>query len=773
MEILNQNQYNQGIGKYKLLSSTSGVGSIITTKLGFYVLISDITKWKFFNSINKKIELIRSQNTDDKQVYNSAEAEIKFNGLNFVNDKRFVDFLRIEKQLPNLVCLLGIPHMSLNENFNTPNWKTHPINQALQKADITGFASDYMINGSHFPKWFKNSKGELKKITEWKQNWLNECKKQNGVLTLDHFAPPRDSGDFLRTFKGKNFDGATIDIRVYKTLEQTNLILICPNGHLSDVPWPNYLKWKTNKETYKLTEDDKGDHLFSNELVGPCCSNPKLKWTESKTKSEGYGSIFIQCESCGMGDGSDVKTKPKINLEGINSLQPLCNGQKPWEQEIGDNHAIPYEKCIKSKPGCNKCNKSHSQEHMQVALVTANNTYYANGFSSLFVPIHLADSKVKGFHEIIKLIQEGHNHPFFKNLSKQQYWEQSVSKDALKILIENSVIEVDDFGELYEQVKVNFLNTESFNTNIDLHENYRWQEYQCFSNNSVIVPNDDKNKGLKFNDIILPRELTSIFCKIQQVVELKITNVQLDFTRVRPKERIVKIDGFKREVIESASGKSVFSLESNELFTLPANETLGEGLFFEFSDANIEKWFEKNKTELEKRFENFYKNEPDDNEQGAGTKRKIFNNGIKHFLIHSFSHLMMRELEFSCGYPTASLKERLYISSNPEKSMSGVLIYTAEGSEGSMGGIVSQGEPEKILEIVKKGLERAITCSSDPLCWESEGQGIFDLNLSACFSCSLVSETACEEMNLGLDRRILIDEQFGFLGTLFIDNTSD
>ena len=34
MKILNQSQYNQGIGKYKLLSSNAGVGSIITTKSG-------------------------------------------------------------------------------------------------------------------------------------------------------------------------------------------------------------------------------------------------------------------------------------------------------------------------------------------------------------------------------------------------------------------------------------------------------------------------------------------------------------------------------------------------------------------------------------------------------------------------------------------------------------------------------------------------------------------------------------------------------------------
>jgi hypothetical protein len=137
------------------------------------------------------------------------------------------------------------------------------------------------------------------------------------------------------------------------------------------------------------------------------------------------------------------------------------------------------------------------------------------------------------------------------------------------------------------------------------------------------------------------------------------------------------------------------------------------------------------------RFARFFFREIDSQSQGAGIKQKIKNNGFKHFLIHSFSHLMMRELEFSCGYPTASLKERLYISENTEMPMSGTLIYTAEGSEGSMGGLVSQGETEKIMEIILKGLNRSLDCSSDPLCWESDGQGIFDLNLSACFSCSI------------------------------------
>ena len=249
---------------------------------------------------------------------------------------------------------------------------------------------------------------------------------------------------------------------------------------------------------------------------------------------------------------------------------------------------------------------------------------------------------------------------------------------------------------------------------------------------------------------------------LKKGVLTKVTNVQFDFTRVKPKERIV-VNG---EVQESSSGQNIFSIDSKELYTLPANETLGEGLFFEFSNEKIDSWVSENISELENRFGKYLNTIPDSNSQGLSSKMKIYNNKYKHFLIHSFSHMMMRELEFSCGYPTASLKERLYISTNPARQMSGVLIYTAEGSEGSMGGLVSQGEPVKILEIIKKGLERSINCSSDPLCWESEGQGIFDLNLSACFSCSLVAETACEEMNLGLDRRVLVDEEFGFFKEL-------
>jgi hypothetical protein len=753
MKVLKQNQYNQGVGKYKLLTSTSGVGSIVTTKLGSYVLISDINKWRFIKWANSKIEIIRTNNTDDRKVYELSKSEISNRGLEFIDDLRFINFIKSEKNLENLVCLIGIPHMALNESFNTPNWKNHPIRTALERTgeQFEGVSSHYMINGTHFPKWFKNCDGELKLIKEWFAIWEKECCKYPDTLKLDNFSPPRDALSkkaFIREINSKNEDGNLIKIREYKTLEQTNLILICPNGHLSDIPWANYLRWKTEKYLRLRPDEDKGENLMSNEMVGPCCSNPKLKWTESKTKSEGYGSIYIECNSCGLGSGSD-KDKPKINLEGINSLEPYCIGQKPWELDLDNPTITPYENCYIRNDNKN------GREKMRIALVTANNVYYANGFSSLFIPMHIAENKPKELLEAINILEKKYNKYFERTaITRNEYW--STKFDFNDFLIDND-INPENESIFKIQLESEFLNTGNIIDISDKHEEYRWQEYRCFSTHSTL-PNITENKGLRFKDINLPDELSNFFKKIQQVEELKVTNVQLDFTRVKPKERIV-VNG---EVQESSSGQNIFSIPSKELFTLPANETLGEGLFFEFSNEKIDSWVSGNINELENRFGKYLNTIPDSNSQGLSSKMKIYNNKYKHFLIHSFSHMMMRELEFSCGYPTASLKERLYITTNPEKNMSGVLIYTAEGSEGSMGGLVSQGEPEKILEIIKKGLERSINCSSDPLCWESEGQGIFDLNLSACFSCSLVAETACEEMNLGLDRRVLVDEEFGY-----------
>lgn len=768
MNIQQAHQYNQGIGKYKLLSSTAGVGSIITTKFGTYILISDINKWQFVNAFNNRIKSLLQ--SPPKDVYDGIKKEAENLGLSLVDDKRFVQFIQNEKELDKLECLLAIPQMALNEMFNSVNWtkkvhgRTEPIHSIAMKLNEingnSGRAEDYQIQGTHFPKWFLSAnkiKGKqyLKKIDEWKTIWV---KKGNAKSA---FNPPRDFNAPIKDSNGnqvkltyKDTDNKVVSIPLYRELNQTNLILICPNGHLSDIPWSKYLNWKTQKESFQLPREDSGERLFEMEH---CCGNPDLRWSESSTKSEGYGSVYIECASCGLGSGADGK--PKVTLEGINSLKPKCPGHKPWEMNLGDSDSIPHEKCYKNG------NKNEGREEMQVTLVTANNTYYANGFSSLFIPMHLAEEKTEELYGALERLNkkyakecERREEQGRAKRSKGEYWDNF---DLEAFIYDEEGLKPNNYHSFTQILKSEFLHAQQEENDVDFYEHYRFQEYKCFSKNKF-YEGTEENKGLSFKDIKLSEELSQYFTKIQQVEELKVTNIQFDFTRKKPKERIVKIDdNGNRIVLESSSGQNIFSINENELYVLPANETYGEGIFFQFDDEKITTWLNNNPN-LERRFNEYLMREINPNQQGASFMQKIKNNGIKHFLIHSFSHMMMRELEFSCGYPTASLKERLYISENPDTQMSGVLIYTAEGSEGSMGGLVSQGEPEKIFEIIKKGLERSIDCSSDPLCWESEGQGIYDLNLAACFSCSLVAETACEEMNLGLDRRVLIDEEIGF-----------
>lgn len=47
------------------------------------------------------------------------------------------------------------------------------------------------------------------------------------------------------------------------------------------------------------------------------------------------------------------------------------------------------------------------------------------------------------------------------------------------------------------------------------------------------------------------------------------------------------------------------------------------------------------------------------------------------------------------------------------------------------------------------------------MCSELESQGVMGLNKAACHSCTLVSETSCENNNLLLDRKLLIGNESG------------
>jgi hypothetical protein len=138
----------------------------------------------------------------------------------------------------------------------------------------------------------------------------------------------------------------------------------------------------------------------------------------------------------------------------------------------------------------------------------------------------------------------------------------------------------------------------------------------------------------------------------------------------------------------------------------------------------------------------------------------------RFLLIHTLAHVLINQWSLDCGYPAASLRERLYVSDR----MAGLLIYTATSdSAGSLGGIISQAEPGRLDETLLQGLGRASWCSGDPLCIESDSTGVDGLNLAACHACTLLPEVSCEEMNLFLDRGFLVGLPTDQMIGLFVD----
>lgn len=183
---------------------------------------------------------------------------------------------------------------------------------------------------------------------------------------------------------------------------------------------------------------------------------------------------------------------------------------------------------------------------------------------------------------------------------------------------------------------------------------------------------------------------------------------------------------------------------------LPALELYGEGVFFTLSETMLQRW--ESQPAIRERAVDF-----DRRYQASGHK---FEPDItvdpRFLLLHTISHMLIRELETEAGYPAASLKERIYCSSTGKVTMAGILIYVAVPDVvGSLGGLGELADPNRFLRLMTRVFEHAEWCSLDPVCSEHEGQGPSLLNRAACHACALVPEPSCAYGNVLLDRAFL------------------
>lgn len=242
-----------------------------------------------------------------------------------------------------------------------------------------------------------------------------------------------------------------------------------------------------------------------------------------------------------------------------------------------------------------------------------------------------------------------------------------------------------------------------------------------------------------------------VFDCVQQVRRLREVKALEGFTRLHPPSESPD------ELAERMGHISVAEMD-----WLPAIEVTGEGVFFDLSSDYLAAWerLEAVRQRAERIISNWKRlQNPRERSGDSVTPR--------HILTHTLSHVLIDQWALECGYPSASLTERMYVSEN----MAGFLIYTATtDSAGSLGGVISMTSNGRLEQSLRQALSRAAWCSSDPLCIEGSGRGVDALNLAACHACVLLPETSCELRNVLLDRAMLVgtlnDPGIGFFTEL-------
>lgn len=245
-----------------------------------------------------------------------------------------------------------------------------------------------------------------------------------------------------------------------------------------------------------------------------------------------------------------------------------------------------------------------------------------------------------------------------------------------------------------------------------------------------------------------PNGYSPYFEKVVLVERLREVRALVGFTRIESPGDFVETGDLPKDLWAP--------LSRNEPKWVPATEVRGEGLFLQFSEEAVSKWeklpqikaYRRQMIEAHRRWRTIRSLDPDKGYPG-----------VRYILLHSFAHALMRQLAIECGYTAASLRERIYSKSPDEDNgpMAGILIYTsAPDSEGTLGGLVSLGEPLTLGRHIDQALEQMRLCASDPLCAEHSPQNPNTLHWAACHACLFSPETSCERGNKYLDRSLLI-----------------
>lgn len=262
-------------------------------------------------------------------------------------------------------------------------------------------------------------------------------------------------------------------------------------------------------------------------------------------------------------------------------------------------------------------------------------------------------------------------------------------------------------------------------------------EYDAITHHDDPVYRCNK-KHFKAEEDPLPQYLIPYFSRIIRITRLREVKVLLGFTRV---------DAPDPDADEQPNIVYLNKGSKGERW-LPAVDINGEGVFIEFNQDSLKTWLSNEKVSaLSKAYESGYKAYCDSREWKVTALRNAV-----YTLIHTFSHLLIKQMSMESGYSSTAIRERIYFGDK----MAGVLLYTGSpDKEGSLGGLVELGAIEHMIPIMRNAFQEALLCTNDPECLHNQPSGE-NINGAACHSCCMISETACENGNRILDRGLVV-----------------
>ena len=250
---------------------------------------------------------------------------------------------------------------------------------------------------------------------------------------------------------------------------------------------------------------------------------------------------------------------------------------------------------------------------------------------------------------------------------------------------------------------------------------------------------ESNKKHFKAEEEPLPGYLLKYFSRIIRITRLREVRVLLGFTRVDAPDPDADADE-QPNIVSLSKGRS-------ERW-LPAAEVNGEGIFIEFSKETIDNWLTSDAVKtISQRYEDSYRAFC----ESKGWKVTATRDAA-YVLMHTFAHLLIKQMSMSSGYSSSAIRERIYFG----EKMHGILLYTGSSDkEGSLGGLVELGTIDSMTHLIRDAFQEALVCTNDPECMTNMPAGK-NSNGAACHSCCMISETACENGNRMLDRGLVV-----------------